>query len=177
MNRRTVLKLGASLGVMAGAGLYGGYRFLPPGRSRALEPVDALARRLYQGLDAEQRAETCVSYDHPLRQYHNRGVRGGGRSILFGFNHEQRRILTDLLYAGLSEEGRGRVPEEYFTRWSGVHSLRVLICGDPTASPYQVIFTGVPRSGIFESTTVAPCTAELILTKSRFRPIPFPRAG
>src|SRR6266571_2273976 len=142
MNRRTVLKLGASLGVMAGAGLYGGYRFLPPGRSRALEPVDALARRLYQGLDAEQRAETCVSYDHPLRQYHNRGVRGGGRSILFGFNHEQRRILTDLLYAGLSEEGRGRVPEEYFTRWSGVHSLRVLICGDPTASPYQIILTG-----------------------------------
>jgi len=127
MNRRTALKLGASLGVMAGAGFYGGYRLLPPTPSRALEPVDALARRLYTGLDAEQRAETCVSYDHPLRQYHNRGVRGGGRSILFGFNHEQRRILTDLFHAGLSEEGRGRVPQEYFARWSGVHSLRVMI--------------------------------------------------
>src|SRR6266704_2868367 len=142
MNRRAVLKLGAGLGAIAGTTLYGGFRLLPPGRSRALQSVDALARRLYTSLDAEQRAETCVGYDHPLRQYHNRGVQGGGRSILLGFNHEQRRILTDLLYAGLSEEGRGRVPEEYFARWSGVHSLRVLICGDPTAPPYQVILTG-----------------------------------
>src|SRR5262245_18785422 len=104
MNRRTVLKWGASAGVLAGAGFYGGYRFLPPGRSRVLESVDALARRFYTGLDKEQRAETCVSYDHPLRQYHNRGVWGGGRSILAGFSREQRRILTDLMYAGLSEE-------------------------------------------------------------------------
>ena len=127
---------------MAGAGLYGGYRLLPPRRSRVLEPVDVLARRLYTSLDPEQRAATCVSYDHPLRQYHNRGVWGGGHSILFGFNRAQRAILTDLLYAGLSEEGRGRVPEEYFARWTGVNSLRVLICGDPTAPPYQIILTG-----------------------------------
>ena len=140
MNRRTVLKLG--LGALAGAGVYGGYRFLPPRQSRVLEPVDALARRLYVGLDADQRAQTCVGYDHPLRQYHNRGVWGGGQSIFAGFNREQRQILTDLLYAGLSEEGRGRVPEEYFTRWSGVHSMRVLICGDPTSPPYQIILTG-----------------------------------
>jgi uncharacterized protein DUF3500 len=142
MNRRTALKLGASLGVLAGTGLYGGYRLLPPGRSRTLESVDALARRFFAGLDAEQRAETCVGYDHPLRQYHNRGVWGGGRSILLGFNREQRSILTDLLYAGLSPEGRERVPDEYFARWSGVHSMRVLICGDPTAPPYQIILTG-----------------------------------
>src|SRR6267142_7186865 len=116
MNRRTALKVGASLGVLAGTGLYGGYRLLPPGRSRTLESVDALARRFFAGLDQEQRAETCVGYDHPLRQYHNRGVWGGGRSILFGFNREQRGILTDLLYSGLSAEGRGRVPEEYFAR-------------------------------------------------------------
>jgi len=107
-----------------------------------LEPVDVLARRLYTGLDAEQRAQTCVSYDHPLRQYHNRGVWGGGSSILTGFNREQRRILTDLLYTGLSEEGRERVPEEFFTRWTGVHSMQVLVCGDPTSPPYQIIFTG-----------------------------------
>jgi Protein of unknown function (DUF3500) len=140
MNRRVVLKLG--LGVLAGAGAYGGYRFLPPRRSRVLEPVDALARHLYVGLDADQRAQTCVSYDHPLRQYHNRGVWGGGQSVFAAFNREQRQILTDLLYAGLSEEGRDRVPEEYFTRWTGVHSMRVLICGDPTAGPYQIILTG-----------------------------------
>jgi hypothetical protein len=142
MNRRTALKVGASLGVLAGTGLYGGYRLLPPGRSRTLESVDALARRLYTGLDPDQRAETCVGYDHPLRQYHNRGVWGGGRSILSGFNREQRGILTDLLYSGLSAEGRERVPEEYFARWTGVHSMRVLICGDPTAPPYQIILTG-----------------------------------
>lgn len=142
MNRRTALKVGASLGVGAGAGLYGVYRFLPPWRSRALEPVDVLARRLYTGLDPEQRAEACVDYNHPLRQYHNRGVWGGGRSVVFGFNRQQRQILTDLLYAGLSSEGRERVPEEYFTRWTGVHSMRVLICGDPAAAPYQVVLTG-----------------------------------
>ena len=139
MNRRTVLKLG----VLAGAGFYGGYRFLPPWPSGAFESVDALARRLYTSLDEEQRAETCVAYDHPLRQYHNRGVWGGGSSVVQSFNREQRGIITDLLYAGLSEEGRNKIPRQDLTRWSGVHSMRVLICGDPTASPYQVILTGV----------------------------------
>src|SRR5262245_21659249 len=108
MNRRSALKLGAGLSVIAGAGFYVGYHFLPPSRSRVLESADTLARRLYIGLDDEQRAETCVKYDHPLRQYHNRGVWGGGRSIVFGFSREQRRILTDVLYAGLSETGRDR---------------------------------------------------------------------
>jgi hypothetical protein len=120
MNRRTALQLGASLGVMAGAGFYGGYRLLPPRPSRVLEPVDILARRFYSSLDAEQRSRTCVDYDHPLRQYHNR-VWGGGESIVFGFNRRQRATLTDLLYAGLSEQGRERIPEEYFTRWTVVH--------------------------------------------------------
>src|SRR5215468_8323009 len=100
MNRRTALKLGASFAAVAGTGLYGGYHLVPPRRSHALESVDALAQRLYLSLDTEQRAETCVSYDHPVRQYHNRGVVGGGCSILGGFTREQRRILTDLLYAG-----------------------------------------------------------------------------
>jgi len=105
--------------------------------------VDALAQRLYVSLDAEQRAKTCVSYDQPLRQYHNRGVEGGGRSILGGFTREQRRTLTDLLYAGLSESGRQRLPEQDLIRWTGVHSMHVVICGDPTAPPYQIILTGV----------------------------------
>jgi len=141
MNRRTALKLGA--GLLAGGALsYAGYRLLPPGRSRILEPVDALARRLYTSLDFDQRADACVEYDHPMRQYHNRGVWGGGRSILMGFDRKQRQILTDLLYSGLSSEGRERIPREYFTRWPGVHSMRVLICGDPTSPPYQIILTG-----------------------------------
>jgi hypothetical protein len=77
-----------------------------------------------------------------LRQYHNRGVWGGGREVVFGFSRRQRRILTDMMYAGLSAEGRSRIPHEYFTRWAGVHSMRVLICGDPAHPPYQVVLTG-----------------------------------
>jgi hypothetical protein len=126
VNRRTALKLGAGVGIVGGACLYGGYGLLFPSPSRNLEPVDVLARSLYASLDDAQRAETCISYDHPMRQYHNRGVWGGGRSVLLGFNRRQRQILTDLLYAGLSMEGRARIPEEYFARWTGVESMRVL---------------------------------------------------
>src|SRR5207237_568554 len=57
-------------------------------------------------------------------------------------NREQRRILTDLMYAGVSEAGWERIPQEDITRWMGVHSMRVLICGDPTSPPYQIILTG-----------------------------------
>src|SRR3954469_20051909 len=141
MNRRTALKVSAGLGLAGGAGALG-YQVVPPAPSGTLERVDVLARQLHDSLAAEQRVDTCVPYDHPLRQYHNRGVWGGGREVIFGFTRRQRRLLTDLMYAGLSVEGRSRVPEEYFTRWSGVHSMRVLICGDPKAPPYQVIMTG-----------------------------------
>jgi hypothetical protein len=141
MNRRTAIKFGTSLGVLAGAGIFAGYEIFPPRRSRELEPVDTLARRLYTSLSDEQRADTCVAYDHPLRQYHNRGAGGGGRVVIFGFDRNQRQILTDLLYAGLSAEGRDRVPEEYFSRWSGIQMMRVLICGDPMSSAYQIILT------------------------------------
>ena len=143
MNRRTALKMGAGLGVAGGIGLLAGYELLPPSPSRELDRVDVLAQRLHATLDAEQRAETCVPYDHPLRQYHNRGVFGGGRDVYFGFSRGQRQILTDLLYAGLSADGRTRVPEEAIARWTGVNAMRALICGDPSAGPYQMILTGV----------------------------------
>jgi Protein of unknown function (DUF3500) len=141
MNRRKLLKLGAG-GLVAGAGLYGGHKWFQPAPSRKLEPADTLARQFYSSLDEAQHAEACVPYDHPLRQYHNRGVWGGGRSVFSGFSHEQRQILTDLLYSGLSPEGRRRIPEQDMTSWTGVNALRVLVCGDPTASQYQIIFTG-----------------------------------
>src|ERR1041385_684770 len=124
MTRRTALKIGAGVGAAGGAGFLAN-EVVPPSPSPQLERVDALARELYATLDAEQQADTCVSYDHPLRQYHNRGVWGGGREVLFGFSRKQRQILTDLMFAGLSAEGRDRVPDEYFTRWSGVNGLRV----------------------------------------------------
>ena len=142
MNRRTAFKVGAGLGVAGVAGALG-YQVVPPAPSAQLQHIDALARQLYATLDAEQRADTCVPYDHPLRQYHNRGVWGGGREVLFGFSRRQRSILTDLMHAGLSAEGRTRVPDQDLTGWTGVNSMRVLICGDPAARPYQIVMTGV----------------------------------
>jgi len=140
INRRSALKLGTGIGLAGAAGLVG-YEVIPPSPSAHLEAVDVLARDFVKSLDAGQRAETCVDYNHPLRQYHNRGVWGGGREVLFGFSRRQRRMLTDLMYAGLSTEGRARVPDEYTMRMTGVHGMRVLVCGDPAAPPYQVILT------------------------------------
>jgi len=138
-----MLRAGATLGALLAAGAYGRYRLLPPRRSKVLASVDELARRFFAGLEPDQRERVCVDYDHPLRQYHNRGVWGGGLSIFGGgFSWEQRGLLTDLLYAGLSEEGRERVPNEYFSDVAGVHTMKVLICGDPFSPPYQLVLSG-----------------------------------
>ncbi len=144
MNRRKALTLlGASAGALAGAGLCGGYALLPPAPSRRLGGVQDLAASLYDSLDSDLRLRACVDYDHPLRQYHNRGVRGGGAGIAsWSFSREQRRILTDLLHAGLSVSGRERVPEEFFIRWPGVHLLNLLISGNPKNPPFQLILSG-----------------------------------
>jgi hypothetical protein len=143
MNRRQVLKLGASLGVLGGAGLYGRYVLLPPGPSRQLGSVHDLARDLYDSLEPGPRALACVEYDHPSRQYHNRGVRAAGLEVnRANFSRPQRGILTDLFHAGLSEAGRERMPNEYFLQWFGVHSMNVLICGDPHSPPYQIVLSG-----------------------------------
>ena len=118
---------------------------LPVSASEAkpgLETVDSLARRFYVSLDDEQRRETCVNYDHPLRQYHNRGVWGGGRDVLAGFNRAQRSMLTDLMHAGLSADGRRRIPEEALASWTGVNGMRVLMYADRRPA-YQLILTGV----------------------------------
>jgi hypothetical protein len=137
LDRRRVLKLGA----LGAAGAAAGWRLLPPGPSAVLAPLDELARRFVDSLDEEQRALTCVPYDHPLRQLHNRGVWGGGASVFRHFGRAQRALVADLLHAGLSPEGRERVPREQFTRFSGVHSMRILVCGEPASSPWQIVLT------------------------------------
>jgi hypothetical protein len=140
MNRRRALKV---LGTVAGVGLVGRYALLPPPRSRKLDAPQDLALRFLESLSAEDLKRICVEYDDPIRQYHNRGVRGGGLWVNpVSLNWEQRRIVNDLLHAGLSEAGRQRVPKEFFTRWPGVHSMSVLLCGSPKTPPYQLILTG-----------------------------------
>ncbi len=138
MNRRRALKI---LGVLAGASVGGRYLLLPPSRSRVLDSAHSLALQLFASFDADTRKIACVEYDHPLRQYHNRGVWGGGING-FRLAWEQRRIFTDLLYAGLSKAGRERVPNEYFVNWPGIHVMNLLLCGDPRTPPYQLIITG-----------------------------------
>ena len=147
MDRRQALKLltrgGISLGLLAGAGWYARNSLLPPRRSEHLDSVDRLAVRLFNTLDPETRDLGCIDYDHPYRQYHNRGVGTGGIDISAArFSREQRSLLTDLMYAGLSEQGWDRLPQQFFINWPGVHWMRLLICGDPSTSLYQIILSG-----------------------------------
>ncbi len=143
MERRHVLKLGASLGATAAAGLAGGWVLLPPRRSEELLPARQLAVRLFTSLDDETRAKTCVGYDHPARQYHNRGVAGCGLDVdLSTFDREQRRCINDLFHVGLSPSGRERLPRQYLLNWPGVHLMRLLICGDPRQDDWQVVLSG-----------------------------------
>jgi len=138
--RRQVLKWGLGAGALAGIGL-GGRRLLPPGPSAQLEPTAALAARLYDGLDEKAHAAVCFGYDHPLRQYHNRGVdTGGGWAFFLG--GQARQTLVDLVHAGLSEKGRARIPEQWVSQIFGIHLTRLAIFGDPHAGPYQVLVTG-----------------------------------
>ncbi len=140
MNRRQALKV---LGALTGLGVAGRYALLPPPRSRKLDTAANLAIRFFETLDAKERKRACVEYDDPLRQYHNRGVWGGGLSVNpLNLNWDQRGTVTDLLYAGLSEVGEQRIPNEFFTKWPGVHSMYVLLCGNPKTPPYQLILTG-----------------------------------
>lgn len=140
MRRRTALGL---LGATTGALLLGKYTFLPPGPSRSLGSVRDLASRLHDSLEGPARERVCLPYDHPLRQYHNRGVGGGGMDVdRATFSRAQRSLLTDLLYAGLSPEGRERIPGQFFISWPGVHSMDVALFGDPRQEHFQVVLCG-----------------------------------
>jgi hypothetical protein len=138
--RRALMLLGGAVGA---TGLAGRYMLLPPAPGASLRPVRDLLVSLHDSMDDATRARACVPYDHPLRQYHNRGVRGGGLPVsALSFSWEQRGMLTDLLHAGLSEQGRTRIPREHYINWPGVHLLSLLMCGDPRDAEHQTILTG-----------------------------------
>ena len=135
--RRALLLLGGT----AGAAALGAWSLAPPSPSRVLDDPRALAVRFLERLDDDGRARAWVPYDHPLRQYFNRGVPGGGAFVL-SLPRAARAVVVDLLHAGLSARGRELVPREYYTRFPGVHAMKVLVCGDPRAGPWQVVLTG-----------------------------------
>jgi hypothetical protein len=139
-----LLKGGIGLGALAGAGSLAKYAFLAPPRSDTLASVDELAARVFEGLSEDARAQAFVPYDHPLRQYYNRGLWAGGLVVHAGsLDWDGRRALTDLMHAGLSEMGRTRVPHQDTTYWGGVNMMQLLFCGDPRTNPYQVLLSGV----------------------------------
>ena len=137
MRRRDVLKWvgGGSVALVGGR-----YLFLPPAPSTTLQSVDELAVQLVDSLDADERRTAVVDYDHPLRQYHNRGVNAGGIAAR-KLSWEQRGLVTDLLHAGLSGNGRSRIPEEFFLDLPGIQLVNLLVCGNPRRPPYQLIMT------------------------------------
>ena len=144
MDRRLLLKGGIGIGALAGAGALGRYAILAPPQSDSLESVDELAVRVFEALPEDARAEACVPYDHPLRQYYNRGLWAGGLVVHAGsLGWDTRRALTDLFHAALSEIGRTRVPHQDATHWAGVNLMQLLFCGDPRTGPYQVMLSGV----------------------------------
>ena len=143
MNRRQLIKFGTTLTALGGMGLVGRYFLLPPRRSRELATTDELAKRLVDTISPQVAARACVPYNHPARQYHNRGVSGCGVDIdVSTFDRGQRRLLTDLFHSGLSRAGRERIPNQFFVNWPGVHLMRLLVCGDPRTPPYQILLTG-----------------------------------
>jgi hypothetical protein len=139
--RRQLIKWGIGLGGLAGVGIAGRAILVPPSPSLLLAPFSELAVRLYEALDEAERADVVFDYEHPLRQFHNRGVDTGG-GWAFGLRRETRGILVDLVHAGLSESGRQRIPNQFYLNWPGVHVTRVAIFGDPRNPPYQILVTG-----------------------------------
>lgn len=131
------------MGALGAAGLAVNRLVLPPAPSASLASVQSLSAQFYNSLDSSAKDEVCVPYNHPYRQYHNRGVWGGGARIhALSFDRSQRQTLTDLLHAGLSSTGREVMPDQFFINWPGVHLAKVLICGDPNTNKFQTILTG-----------------------------------
>ncbi len=141
LTRRQALKWGLGLGALAGFGGAAGAVLLPPRPSAELAPVRDLAIRLFEMLGEDERAEAVFDYEHPLRQYHNRGVDTGGAWAFF-LRRETRRVLVDLVHVALSDSGRQRIPNQFFLDWPGVHVTRLAIFGDPRKPPYQILVTG-----------------------------------
>ena len=139
--RRQLLKWGLGVGAVAGVGAIGKAVLLPPTPRAALASINEIAARLFDSLDEEDRAAAVFDYEHPLRQFHNRGVDTGGAWSFF-LGRKTRQELVDLVYATLSERGRKRIPDQFLIQLPGIHATRLAIFGDPHNPPYQILVTG-----------------------------------
>ncbi len=144
MNRRLLLKSAAGVGLLAGGAALGRYALLAPSPTGRRASVDELAAELFATLSPAAKRQACFPYDHPLRQFHNRGLWLGGLTVsAVSLDWDARRLLTDLMHAGLSDAGRDRVPYQDSTRYFGVNMMQLAIFGEPTVGPYQLLLSGV----------------------------------
>jgi hypothetical protein len=144
MNRRLLLKGALGVGLAAGVGALGRYTVLAPPTSGRRAGVDELAAELVAALSPAAKARALFPYDHPLRRYYNRGLWLGGLTVSAAtLDWATRRLLTDVMHAGLSDAGRGRVPFQDSTRFMGVNMMQLAVCGDPRVGPYQLLLSGV----------------------------------
>jgi hypothetical protein len=144
IDRRSAITALAGLGGLTGIGAFARYCVLAPPSSAQHGSTDILATRIFEAVPEKARAATCLPFDHPLRQYYNRGVRIGGLDVsAASLGWEARCALTDLVYSALSSAGRARLPHQDAMRWAGVNFTQLLFFGDPRTGPYQALLSGL----------------------------------
>ena len=138
MKRRQFIKTGAILCTAAVAG-----SCASPPRLESLDSVRILARQFFNSVEPGTRQRFCIDYNHPMRQYHNRGLGLGGVRISGQlFSRQQIDWLNRLFYSGLSPAGREILPRQLYIRTLGIKSLRLMIAGDPNTTDYQIFLSG-----------------------------------
>jgi hypothetical protein len=144
MRRRWLLKAGGT--AVAASAVAGGalaYRFIPSTPGHQLGSSSDLANELLESVSPELRRALQVGYDHPYRQYHNRGVWGGGVNVARAdLSRAQRNLIVELMHSGLSERGRSIIPDQMLLKIPDAVFNNLLICGEPGSAECQILFTG-----------------------------------
>ena len=149
MKRRRLLQFG-----LLGTGFLGGGVFGGRLSRNDLQSPKAIAIELFESFSPELMDAFVVGYDHPMRQYHNRGVRGGGASIWgTDLTSDQVSLIIELMHAGMSADSNianqyymsreGQKKEGWNPPYPAIIAInKMLFCGDPHDDNYQIIFSG-----------------------------------
>lgn len=144
MNRRELLKAGATVGSLAAAATAARYAVLAPPPRRDGSSHDELAAQIHAELATSTAVGACFDFDHPLRQVHNRGVRLGGLTVNAAtLSWHARRALATILREQLSAAGSERLLSQFPTSFSGVNFLQLLMFGTPGRGPWQILLSGI----------------------------------